>query len=56
MLGRFDAWVQRKPSDCAIQTLAIGLVQVRIDTAKVIVVPKVSAQNLALSEILNLNA
>jgi hypothetical protein len=56
MLGRFDAWVQRKLSDCAIQTLAIGLVQVRIDAAKVIAVPKESELKLALSAILKLNA
>ncbi len=56
MLGRFDAWVQRKLSDCAIQTLAIGLVQERIDVAKVIVVPKESGLKLALSAILKLNA
>ena len=56
MLICLDARFQRKLSDCAIRTLAIGLVQLRIDSAKVTVVPMVSAQNLALSEILNLNA
>jgi hypothetical protein len=56
MLSRLDVRVQRNLSDCAIQTLAIGFVQVRIDAAKVIAVPKESALKLSLSAILKLNA
>jgi hypothetical protein len=56
ILTCLDARFQRKLSDCAIQTLPICLVQVSIDSARDIAVPKVSTRNQALSEIFDLNA